>query len=96
MGTVSGETRSFEAIRSVVANAPVLPGWNAISTVHRSPAAMDGDPEPQGRDPPSRRREKAASAGRARPETSNGAVPLFAIVTSRGAGRLFAVTLPKS
>jgi hypothetical protein len=57
---------------------------------------MVGDPEPQGRDPPSRRSEKAASAGKERPETSNGAVPLFPIVTSSGAGRLFDVTLPKS
>ena len=66
--------------------------------MHVSAAASVGDAELQGRDPPLRPKVKLGSDGVPKEivETRNGAVPLFLIVTSKGAGVLPPVTLPKS
>ena len=66
--------------------------------MHESAAAKVGDAEPHGLDPPLRPKVKLGSDGAPNEivETRNGAVPLFLIVTSKGAGLLLPVTLPKS
>jgi hypothetical protein len=98
MGTLVGELRSFEAMSSDAVKFPLLAGSNATSTVHKSPAAIVADPEPHGFDPPPSLTEKPgeAPAPSAMFETCSGALPAFLTVTSRGAGTLFDVTLPKS
>jgi len=99
MGTlVSGELRSFDAICSDAVEVPVLAGSKATSTVHWSPAAIVADPEPHGFDPPPNLRENPgdAPAANAMFETCSAALPAFLTVTSRGAGTLPDVTLPKS
>ena len=99
MGTlVTGELRSFEAICSEAVNAPVLAGSKATSTVHRSPAAIVAEADPHGFEPPPRFKEKPGDvpAASAMFVTCSGALPVFPTVTSRGAGTLLDVTLPKS
>ena len=56
--------------------------------MHVSAAASVGDAELQGRDPPLKPKVKLGSDGAPKEivETRNGAVPLFLIVTSKGAG----------
>jgi hypothetical protein len=95
---VSGELGSFEVTRSDAVKVPVLAGSKATSTVHWSPAAIVADPEPHGLEPPLTLREKLgdAPAASAMLETCSGALPAFLTVTSRGAGTLLDVTLPKS
>jgi len=98
IGTLVGELRSFEATCSDAVKVPVLAGSKATSTVHWSPAAIVADPEPHGFDPPPNLRENPgdAPAANAMFETCSAALPAFLTVTSRGAGKLPDVTLPKS